>query len=104
MVYNTENGASLQKLPDKSQYFRKKIGDIIGIISSVQQEQAGGLDRLLELGNVYDEETANQLDIWKCCQHSYLNYPSEEAIFESNRIKEQHKTMKVQNEKVQFKP
>ena len=56
----------------------------------MQQEYAGGLDRLLELGNVYDEETANQLDI--------LNNPSEEAIFEGNRIKEQQQTMKLQNE------
>ena len=30
MVYNTENGASLQKLPDKlATNFRKKIADII---------------------------------------------------------------------------
>ena len=30
MVYNTENGASLQKLPDKlAANFRKKIVDII---------------------------------------------------------------------------
>ena len=31
---------------------------------------------------------------------AYLNNPSEEAIFESNRIKEQHETMKLQNEEV----
>ena len=30
----------------------------------------------------------------------YLNNPSEEAIFESNRIKELHDTMKLQNEEV----
>ena len=30
----------------------------------------------------------------------YLNNPSEEAIFESNRIKEQHETIKFQNEEV----
>ena len=29
-----------------------------------------------------------------------LNNPSEEAIFQSNRIKEQHETMKPQNEEV----
>ena len=28
---------------------------------------------------------------------AYLNNPSEEAIFGSNRIKEQHETMKLQN-------
>ena len=31
---------------------------------------------------------------------AYLNNPSEEAILESNRIKEQHETMKLQNEEV----
>ena len=90
MVYNTENGASLQKLPDKLQISGKRqwilLLEIVKKESktkyfsettrvdqpepSVQQEQAGGLDRLLELGNVYDEETANQLDIWKCWQHT----------------------------------
>ena len=29
MVYNTETGASLQKLPDKSQILEKKIVDIV---------------------------------------------------------------------------
>ena len=31
---------------------------------------------------------------------AYLNNPSEEALFESNRIKEQHEAMKLQNEEV----
>ena len=31
---------------------------------------------------------------------AYLNNPSEEAILECNRIKEQHETMKLQNEEV----
>ena len=30
----------------------------------------------------------------------YLNNPSEETIFGSNKIKEQHETMKLQNEEV----
>ena len=30
----------------------------------------------------------------------YLNNPSEEAIFESNRINELHETIKIQNEEV----
>ena len=33
----------------------------------------------------------------------YLNNPSEEAISESNGIKEQHDTLKLQNEKVNLK-
>ena len=28
----------------------------------------------------------------------YLNHPSEETVFGSNKIKEQHETMKLQNE------
>ena len=30
----------------------------------------------------------------------YLNHPSEETVFGSNKIKEQHETMKLQNEQV----
>ena len=33
----------------------------------------------------------------------YLNNPSEEAIFESNKIKEGHETMALQNEEVMLK-
>ena len=33
---------------------------------------------------------------------AYLNNLSEEAIFESSRIKEQHETMKLQNEEVGY--
>ena len=31
---------------------------------------------------------------------AYLNNPSEETIFGSDRIKKQHETMKLQNEEV----
>ena len=34
---------------------------------------------------------------------AYLNNPSEQTIFGSNRIKKQHGTMKFQNEKVILK-
>ena len=33
----------------------------------------------------------------------YLNNPSEETIFGSNKIKEQHGTMKLQNEEVMLR-
>ena len=33
---------------------------------------------------------------------AYLNNPSEETIFGSNRIKKQHETMKLQNEEVKM--
>ena len=32
-----------------------------------------------------------------------LNNPSEDVIFGSNKIKEEHETMKLQNEEVMFK-
>ena len=31
---------------------------------------------------------------------AYLNNPSEEAMFESNRVKKQHETMELQSEEV----
>ena len=34
---------------------------------------------------------------------AYLNNLSEETIFESNKIKEQHETVKLQNEKVMLR-
>ena len=34
---------------------------------------------------------------------SYLNNPSEEAIFRSNKIKEEHETITLQNEEVMLK-
>ena len=33
----------------------------------------------------------------------YLNNPSEEVLFGSNKIKEEHETMKLQNEEVMLK-
>ena len=33
----------------------------------------------------------------------YLNNPSEETIFGSHKIKEQHETMKLQNEEVMLR-
>ena len=33
---------------------------------------------------------------------TYLNNPSEETIFGSNRIKKQHETIKLQNEEVKM--
>ena len=42
------------------------------------------------------------MHIWKYCG-TYLNNPSEEAIFESNKIEEGHETMPLQNEEVMLK-
>ena len=40
------------------------------------------------------------MHIWK---YWYLNNPSEEAIFESNKIKEGHETMTLESEEVMLK-
>ena len=42
---------------------------------------------------------------WACLEIlvPYLNNPSEEAIFGSNKIKEEHEAMKLQNEEVMLK-
>ena len=71
-----ENGATLQELPDKSRISRKTQW----------------------ICNVY-EETDQGLDI-SGITVSYLNNPSEETIFGSNKIKAQHKTKSFQNEEV----
>ena len=56
------------------------------------------------MGNVYEQEiftrklTKNQSYLEVLVP--YVNNPSEEAIFGSNKIKEEHETMKLQNEEV----
>ena len=83
MVYNTENGASLQKLSDKTQisrkrywilmfgiakkesktlnYFQKILEQIsqsrqYRVLGQIDSQQSRGVPR----GNVYDEETAKK--------------------------------------------
>ena len=80
MVYNTENGASLQKLPDKSQIsgkrqwillleiekkesktlntFQKLLEQISQSPQYNRSKQEGKIDCQSSRGNVYDEETA----------------------------------------------
>ena len=41
--------------------------------------------------------------IWKYWYLAHLNNPSEETIFGSNKIKELHETMKLQNEEVMLR-
>ena len=59
------------------------------------------------MGNVYEHEiftrklTKNQSYLEVLVP--YVNNPSEEAIFGSNKIKEEHETMKLQNEEVMLK-
>ena len=80
MVYNTKNGASLQKLPDKSEISGKRqwilLLEIVKkesktlntfqklleqISQSPQYNRSRGLDRLLDLGNVYQSVPQTRL-------------------------------------------
>ena len=63
---------------------------------SVQSEQAG----LEQQRKCSEETTKNQLasEIYPEILVPYLNNPSEETIFGSIKIKEQHETMKLPNE------
>ena len=59
------------------------------------------------MGNVYKQEMFTR-ELTKNYENPetvvpYLNNPSEEAIFGSNRIKDEHETMKLQNEEVMVK-
>ena len=109
MVYNTGNGSSLQKLPDKSQISGKRQWILLLEIKyfsettrvdqpepSVQSEQAG----LEQQRKCLEETTKNQLasETYLEILVPYLNNSSEETIFGSNKIKEQHETIKLQNE------
>ena len=53
--------------------------------------------------NIYEETDQRELGIYLEILVPYLNNPSEEVIFGSNKIKEEHETMKVQNEGVMLK-
>ena len=124
MVYNTGNGASLQKLPDKSQISGKRQQILLLEIEKKESKTLNTFQKLLNQirqspqdnqsrqegqssrRNVYEETAKNQLAIASISQASgntgtNLNNPSKETIFGSNKIKEQHETiMKPQNEEV----
>ena len=77
MVYNTGNGASLHKLPDKRQISGKR--QWILLLENVQRI-------LPRTSQTYPEILV-----------PYLNNSSEETIFGSNKSNEQHETIKLQN-------
>ena len=111
MVYNTGNGALLQKLPDKSksQISGKRQWILLLEIEKKENKTLYNFQKLLEQispqynqssydqssrENVYGEtryqELARDLEILL----PYLNNSSDETIFGSNKIKEQHETSK----------
>ena len=48
MVYNTENGASLQKLPDKSQISGKRLWILLLEIEKKESKRRNTFQKLLE--------------------------------------------------------
>ena len=127
MVYNTGNGASLQKLLDKTQNsgrqwilqyycwklkkkesktvntFQKQL-KLLGEISQSpqynQSRRAGAVEKMLMRKLPRTQQTCVLTDIILV---PYLNNSSEVTIFGSNTIKEQHERIKLQNE-VHVKP
>ena len=84
MVYNTKNGASLQKL---------LVTRLARALSTIRAGSARAVEEMF-----MKKLTKNQTNLEILVPH--LNNPSEETIFGKNKIKEQHKTMKPQNEEV----
>ena len=121
MGLNTEYGATLQELLDKSkpQISRKRLKILLLEIKKKEIKKLKIFQNLLEKisqspqyiqkrqsqsirVNVYEAKlTKKQVYLEILVPH--LNNPSEEVIFESNKIKEEHKTMKLQNEEVMLK-
>ena len=122
MVHNAGNGALLQKLPDKSksQISGKRQWTLLLEIEKKENKTLNTFQKLLQQisqspqynqssqgqsskENVYEEtryqELARDLEILV----PYLNNSSDETIFGINKIKEQHETMKLQNE-IHVKP
>ena len=124
MVYNTENGAPVQKLSDKSQISLKRYWILLLKIVKKESKSLNAFQKLLEqvsqttTSQQYTEpehslsttrqagglnrQTAGVEEIFMMrklprnleMQVAYLNNHSEETIFGSNRIKKQHETMK----------
>ena len=120
MVYNTGNGASLQKLPDKSQILGKRQWILLLKIEKKESKTRNNFQKLLEQisqrpqynqsagwvrteqrkQNVYEATSYQKLasQTYLEIMVPYLNNSSEETIFGSNEIKEQRETMKLQYE------
>ena len=117
MVYG--NGASLQKLPDKSQISGKRQWILLLEIEKKESKTLNNFQKLLE--QISESPQYNQSRQGQSSRENvqkklprtsqtyleilapYLNNSSEETIFESNKIKKQHETMKLQN-KFHLKP
>ena len=112
MIYNTGNGASIQKLPDKSQILGKRQWILLLEIEKKESKTRNTFQKLLEQisqtpqynQNRQGQGSTEKMFMRKLPRNSqtyleilvpYLNNSSEETIFGSNEFKEQHTTMKV---------
>ena len=119
MVYNTDNGTSLQKLPDKSEISGKRQWILLQENEKKESQTLNTFQKLLE--QISQSPQYNQSRQGQSSRENvqrklprtsqtypeilvpYLNNSSEETIFGSNKIKGQHEKMKLQN-KSHLKP
>ena len=113
MIYNTGNGASFRnhqinhKLQEKDSgyyycwklrkkkvkhqiLFRNYSSKLARTLSTIRAGRATAVEKMF-MGKLTRASYLEMLVL-------YLNNSSEETIFASNKIKEQHETMKLQNE------
>ena len=80
-------------------FFRNYSNRLARILSTIRIGKA----RAVEETNTYKETNQQELGIFLEILAPHLNSLSKEVIFGSNKIKEQHETMKLQNEEVMLK-
>ena len=113
MIYNTGNGASIQKLPDKSQISGKRqwifllefqknesktLNTFLKLLKEISQSsQYNRVCGIRSLEEMFMRKLPRTSQTYLEILGPYLNKSSEGTIFGSNKIKEQHETMKVQN-------
>ena len=113
MIYNTGNGASIQKLPDKSQISGKRqwifllefqknesktLNTFLKLLKEISQSsQYNRVCGVRSLEEMFMRKLPRTSQTYLEILGPYLNKSSEGTIFGSNKIKEQHETMKVQN-------
>ena len=117
MVYNTENGASFQRIPYNSQILGKRQLILLLEIEKKENKTLKTFQKLLEQTNKsshYRSGRARAVEgmfMRKTTKNytclailvSYLNNFSEETLFGHYKIKEQYETIKLQNEEVMIK-
>ena len=83
----------------KNLFFRNYSSRLARIPSTVRTGRAGVVEEIY----TYQKTDEQELGIYLEILVPYQNNRSEEVIFGSNKIKEEHETMKLQNEEVMLK-